>query len=194
MKLILSILIFINFNTWAQIDTIKFCEGTSTERFKKYFSHQDYRYVICKEDTINFNKEDSIVFGCGNYFYGTYYLQFFDRKNNLILEGIKGESSEKLTSLVKYYFKNGNLKKTEHYQVEAINSSDNLNYRLFDGYVPYGNWKTYRRKGTLRMETNHYLKTCVDSKEKQVNFIREKIRYSRKGRIKSRKKEIWYSL
>jgi hypothetical protein len=122
---------------------------------------------ITRQDEILFN--DSL-----------YYFKVYGYTNKLILEGNKGPHGE-LHGDIKFYYKNGKLKKAEFYRTYKDCAKD-TNAIICDGASPWGTWKYYDKKGRVR-------KTVVYSADRDIDKAYKTITtFGKKGEILSVKK------
>ena len=184
MKPILFLSLFLSLKSYCQLDTFKIYQDSSGIKFKLYLKAwfpktQSYSYSDSQ-----INKQDSLAMSFGNYYGKQYYLKVLDKKQRLIIEGIKGEYGD-LIGKVKHYFKNGQVKRIENYEIIETEVIDSTIYGLSDRYGPSGNWKHFSKKGKIKKEENYFLKKNQKSPVK-IHFIHEIILYNKKGEVKSK--------
>ena len=187
MKPIFFLTLLISLKSFSQLDTFNIYKDSSGVNFKNYFGEYMFAGWYCGDDTLNLNHQDSIANGLGNFYGITYYLRIYNSKNKLVKEGIKGKNSSLLTGNIKYFFKNGNLKKTENYQITAQLLPDSTKYVLSDGYSPFNDFNYYRKSGKIKKTIKYYLKKNSESGE--VNYIEELVIYGFRNKATTSKKE-----
>jgi hypothetical protein len=116
-----------------------------------------------------------------------YYFKVYGYTKKLLLEGRKGEDGC-LYGEVKFYYKNGKLKRTEFYRSTFDKSQPDSTIVLdSDGNVPWGTWTYYDKKGRIKKTILYSAENSGDTRGRCI--FTTTTRFDKKGKIQAVKKE-----
>ena len=98
------------------------------------------------------NKQDSLVL----IDHSPRYFKIYDSKKRLLFEGLR-KQEEEMEGDIKFYYKNGKLKRIEHWDSKDYkNSCDSNNWvRINDAPGPEETWQYFRKNGTLKKQYDY---------------------------------------
>lgn len=164
------------------IDTVNIYKNKTGIEYKFYISTWFYVYNITHNSYYNFNpkkvnKQDSLVI----YSKIAYYFKVYNRRNQLIIEGLRGIEGQELVGDIKFYFKSGKIKRLDHWDYRhPFDTCGNKNIR-----IPEGSCKYFRKNGSLKKQYDYSIKIYKYQMPFNYCIIRQTSKIKRNGITKS---------
>lgn len=140
-----------------------------------YKSNYSYTYSLGSK----FTHQDSIIMAPPH----TMYYKVYDRLNRLIMEGQTAGSGAELTGDIKYFYKNGKLKREEKWGEGILRDScEHELILMHDAPGPEGTWKYYRKDGSVLKTVEYNLLPREHNNKISCYWVALTTNYSRKGK------------
>lgn len=170
----------------APVDTFDIYKNKCGVDFNIYMHTWFFGYGLRNSYSYNPNKlnaQDSLVIESDK----AAYFRVYDSSNMLVMEG-ETESSGLMVGDIKFYYKDGDLRRIEHWD-RLSNDSSSTSISLHEAPGRCGNWRFYRKSGILKKQYTYRLR-IISCEPMKYEFEKETLRYNLKGHIKSRTTKV----
>jgi hypothetical protein len=181
----LALLFYVSTLTFGQIQKIDTTNiyKNKTKGFKVY----KREWFTPKAGTYNglskINKQDSLVLEDES----PRYFKIYDAKKRLLFEGSRKKGSE-MEGDIKFYYKNGKLKRIEHWDNKDYMDSCGNGIRINDAPGPEGTWQFFRKNGSIKKQYDYIVK-IYSFPSFDYNVIKQITKFRRNGIKKSVKQK-----
>lgn len=189
---LLSILFGFSLNSFSQndIDTFNIYKKETGIPFNIYmhkwffgYGRNSYGYNPKKVNT-----QDSIVLDESE----QKCFKIYKSKDRLLFCGCSGKYGSELTGNLTYYYRNGNVKRIEHWNnSEMMVEPCKIIVQINEAPGPEGTWSYFRRNGSVKKEIKYKVEK-VSCEPFTYTFSKEEFRYSRDGKSKLKSRKLVY--
>jgi len=171
------------------LDTLNIYKSKAKTPYRIYKRHWFLTTGSYSYSPQHFSHQDSLVI----YPLEPHYLKVYNKPfGHLIFEGCQwGYLFPMLVGDLKYFYKNGRLEHTEHYDYCMGGDTCGVGMGTSDAPIKWGNWKYYRKDGTIKREVHYFFKVYCDTKKYEE--VKQTIKIQRSGISYSKKEHVLFS-